>query len=307
VAALLCSGLIWGLAGALATSSSPSPAGKVVLKLGMTNIPDNLNPFVGQLSSCYEIWSLNYDLLVGFSAGDYGHPQGAAATGLADSWTSSADGKVWTFHIRSGVKWQDGVPLTAKDVAFTYNYVMKNQLSNYTMYTNFIKSVTAPNDTTVVFTCTKPKANMLNMWVYIVPQHIWSAVSGKAAGTSYQNNAPIVGSGPFQLTQYKRDQYAIMMANKSYWGGAPKIDEVDFVYYQNRDTLVHDLTAGSLQGAWGPDADHCLVVGGCRPTTVLDQGIDDTLINVTKLPLPATASASPMGQTKRMLMKGVVP
>jgi len=251
VAALLSAGLIWGLAGALATSSSPSPAGKVVLKLGMTNIPDNLNPFVGQLSSCYEIWSLNYDLLVGFSAGDYGHPQGAAATGLADSWTSSADGKVWTFHIRSGVKWQDGVPLTAKDVAFTYNYVMKNQLSNYTMYTNFIKSVTAPNDTTVVFTCTKPKANMLNMWVYIVPQHIWSAVSGKAAGTSYQNNAPIVGSGPFQLTQYKRDQYAIMMANKSYWGGAPKIDEVDFVYYQSADTMVQEMKSGALQGAWG--------------------------------------------------------
>ena len=131
----------------------------------MTNIPDNLNPFVGQLSSCYEIWSLNYDLLVGFSAGDYGHPQGAAATGLADSWTVSDGGKVWTFHIRSGVKWQDGVPLTANDVAFTYNYVIKNQLSNYTMYTNFIKSVTAPNDNTVVFTCSRPKANMLNMWV----------------------------------------------------------------------------------------------------------------------------------------------
>ena len=57
----------------------------------------------------------------------------------------------------------------------------------------------------------------------------------------------------------------------------------------------------------GSDADHCLVVGGCRSTTVLDWGTDDTLINVTRLPLPATASASPMGQTKRMLMKGDLP
>jgi hypothetical protein len=65
--------------------------------------------------------------------------------------------------------------------------------------------------------------------------------------------------------------------------------------------------ASTAQILLGPDADHCLVVGGCRPTTVLDQGTDDTLINVTKLPLPATASASPMGQTKRMLMKGVLP
>jgi hypothetical protein len=50
-----------------------------------------------------------------------------------------------------------------------------------------------------------------------------------------------------------------------------------------------------------------LVVGGKATTQVLDQGTDDTLINVTKLPLPATASASPMGQTKRMLMKGDLP
>jgi len=252
VAAVLAAGLIWGLTVALATSSSPAPAkGKVVLRLGMTNIPDNVNPFVGQMSSCYEIWSLNYDLMVGFSAGDYGHPQGAAATGLADHWTSSDGGRVWTFHIRSGVKWQDGVPLTAHDVAFTYNYVIKNQLGNYTMYMNFIKSVTAPDDNTVVFTCTRPKANMLNMWVYIVPQHIWGKISGKDAQGSFQNNPPIVGSGPFQLTQYKKDQFAVMTANKSYWGGAPKIDEVDFVYYQNADTMVQEMKSGSLQGAWG--------------------------------------------------------
>ena len=163
----------------------------------------------------------------------------------------SDGGKVWTFHIRSGVKWQDGVPLTARDVAFTYNYVIKNQLSNYTLYTNFITSVTAPNDNTVVFTCSRPKANMLNMWVYIVPEHIWSGISGKAAGASYPNNPPIVGSGPFQLTQYKRDSYAVMTANKSYWGGAPKIDEVDFVYYQNADTMVQEMKSGSLQGCWG--------------------------------------------------------
>ncbi len=147
----MAAGLIWGLTVALATSSSPAPAaGKVVLRLGMTNTPDNLNPFVGQLQSCYEIWSLNHDLMVGFSPGDYGHPQRAAATGLPDRWTSSEGGRVWTFHIRSGVKWQDGVPLTAHDVAFSYNYVMKNKLGSYTMYLNFItvypESVEAYND-----------------------------------------------------------------------------------------------------------------------------------------------------------------
>ncbi len=282
VAALLSAGLVWGLAAALATSSSPAPAGKVVLKLGMTNNPDNMNPFVGQMSSCYEIWSLNYDLMVGFSAGDYGHPQGAAATGLADHWAVSDGGKVWTFHIRSGVKWQDGVPLTAKDVAFTYNYVIKNQLSNYTLYTNFITSVTAPNDNTVVFTCSRPKANMLNMWVYIVPELIWSGISGKAAGTSYPNNPPVVGSGPFQLTQYKRDSYAIMTANKDYWGGAPKIDEVDFVYYQNADTMVQEMDSGSLQGCWGllpAEFNQLRSSATYKPLAYIDPELDELAFN----------------------------
>jgi peptide/nickel transport system substrate-binding protein len=283
VAAVLAVGLIWGLAGALATSSSPSPAGKVVLKLGMTNIPDNLNPFVGQLSSCYEIWSLNYDLMVGFDAGTYEHSQGTAATGLADRWTVSDGGKTWTFHIRPGVKWQDGVPLTAKDVAFTYNYIVKNDLSNYTLYTNFVKyPVEAPDNETVVFHCTKPKANMLNMWVYIVPEHLWSSVTGKAAGGSYPVNPPIIGSGPFQLTDYKKSSYAIMTANKNYWAGAPKIDEVDFVYYQNADTMTQDLKANTIQAAWGVlEAQYRSLQNDAtlKPLAYIDPELDNLVFN----------------------------
>ena len=159
--------------------------------------------------------------MVGFSPGDYGHPQGARATGLADRWSMSDGGRVWTFHIRSGVTWQDGVPLTAHDVAFTYNYVIKNQLSNYTMYVNFIKSVVAPNDNTVVFTCTKPKANMLNAAIPIVPQHIWASIPGDQAA-SMDETPPIVGSGPFQLTSYDAHKQAELTANRDYWGGVPR-------------------------------------------------------------------------------------
>ena len=91
---------------------------------------------------------------------------------------------------------------------------------------------------------------MLDMRVYIVPQHIWDTVPGQAV-SDYENGVPVVGNGPFQLTSYKPAEYAVMTANKNYWGGAPKIDELDFVYYQDADTMVADLTSGSLQGAWG--------------------------------------------------------
>jgi ABC-type nitrate/sulfonate/bicarbonate transport system substrate-binding protein len=59
--ALLAVGLVWGLGSAVAGSESPSPAaGKITLRLGWTNDPDNLNPFIGYESSSYEIWAINY-------------------------------------------------------------------------------------------------------------------------------------------------------------------------------------------------------------------------------------------------------
>ena len=78
VVGLLAAGLLWGITGALASSESPSPtAGKTILRLGWTNDPDNLNPFIGYESSSYEVWAINYELLVGFRAGDYANVPGS--------------------------------------------------------------------------------------------------------------------------------------------------------------------------------------------------------------------------------------
>ncbi len=116
VVVVLAAGIIWGVGGALAASPAASPSsapGQVVLHLGWTSEPDNLNVFVGYMSECWEIWALNYDYL--FGSGQHNQP----ALDLASQFPTqqnggiSADGKVWTIHIRSGVKFQDGVPLTA--------------------------------------------------------------------------------------------------------------------------------------------------------------------------------------------------
>ena len=127
VLAVLVAGLVWGLTGALAESESPAPAadGKTTLRLGWTADPDSLNPFIGWDSSSYEVWSLNYDLLVGFRASDLTNQPGI---GLATDWETSDDGKVWTFTIVDGATWQDGEPVTASDVAFTFNYVIDNEM-----------------------------------------------------------------------------------------------------------------------------------------------------------------------------------
>ncbi len=226
---------------ALADDSSASPeAKKVVLQVGWSQQLDSLNPFVGYENVSYEVYHLNYDMLV-----RYDPKTMEPVPGLAESWDVSDDGTVWTFHIRQGVTWQDGEPLTAKDVAFTFNYIIDNSMSAYTVHTTHIEKVTAVDDATVRFDLSQPRATMLQMWVPILPEHVWSKVDPEAAGTTFENVEP-VGSGPFRVVEWKRNDYVRMAANKDYWGGAPKIDEILFRSYTNNETLAADLQTGAI-------------------------------------------------------------
>jgi peptide/nickel transport system substrate-binding protein len=256
VAIVLLAGITWGVAGALAASPAASPSsapGQVVLKLGWTSEPDNLNVFVGYEATAWEIWALNYDYL--FGSGTHNQP----TLDLANVFPSlqnggiSADGKIWTIHIRGGVKFQDGTPLTAADVAFTYNYIIKNNIAQYTTYMAGILKAKALDPTTVQFTCAHPMALgfMETQSVPILPEHIWSKVSPQAATTSYGNKAPLVGSGPFQVVKIVKGSYIEMDKNPTYWGPKPAIDKIFFEVYQDPETMVTDLDAGRLDGAWG--------------------------------------------------------
>ncbi len=255
LAVALAASLAWGLVSAFAASPSPSPGtGRVVLRIGWTSEPDNLNPFIG-LSS-YEIWALNYSYLFGY--GDHNQPtlDLAAQFPTRQNGGISADGKVWTIHLRPNVKWQDGQPLTAADVAFTYTYIIKNDLTNLTNYTTGIKTVTAVDPTTVRIVCSAPKADLEKAAVPILPEHIWSHVSPQAAQTSYVNKPPIIGSGPFQTVAFVKGSYVEMVRNPYWYGKKPAIDQIYFELYQDADTMVSDLKTGSIDAAWGvPEAE----------------------------------------------------
>jgi peptide/nickel transport system substrate-binding protein len=237
---------------ATASGESPSPAGtgapaaeKLTLRLGWNESPLNLNPFVGY-SNSYEVWMLNYDTLVGVGAD--GLP--SKETGLAEDWQLSDDELVWTFEIREDVKWHDGTPLTARDVAFTFNYIIENELS-ISVYLKDVDRAVAVDDTTLEVYCTEPKANMLltQVYIYILPEHIWSKIPPEKANSSFRNDPPIVGSGPFQAVEFEKDGYAKMVRIPGYWGGEPKLDEIIFQYYTNTDTMVQDLKNGTIDGA----------------------------------------------------------
>jgi peptide/nickel transport system substrate-binding protein len=244
--ALVVAGLIAGLASALAASGSPAPSsGGVVLRIGELGDPDNLNPFLGTNAEAFTVWYMNYDSLVGLSAADLTPEK---TTGLASDWTSTPDGKVWTFTIRPNITWQDGQPLTASDVAFTINYIVKNNQANWIAYVTNIKQATAVDVHTLRIDCARPTPALLSSLgeVPILPEHVWSKMPVKVATKSFPNEPPIIGSGPFQCVQWKKSDYLVMQANKNYWRGAPHVDQVVFQTYTNADTMGQDMKAGAI-------------------------------------------------------------
>jgi peptide/nickel transport system substrate-binding protein len=242
----------WGVGVLLAVSAlvtaplvTPAPAGAqqgTTLRVAFTSDIDTLNPFQATLLVSTQIGRLMYEFLTVNGAKD-----SAPEPGLAEKWDTSSDNLTWTFHLRKGMRWSDGQPITAKDVAFTYNLIMTNpdaQAANGVAVTNYA-SVTAPDDSTVVIKTKQPQASMLQSEVPIVPEHIWKDVKD-LKGFTNETALPAVGSGPFVLTGYQEGQSVTLKANDKFWRGRSKVDTLQFVKYENTDAAVQGLRKGDV-------------------------------------------------------------
>jgi peptide/nickel transport system substrate-binding protein len=176
-------------------------------------------------------------------------PDGTPLPYLATSWTMSSNKRTWTFALRKNLRWSDGLPITANDVAWTYDQVLTNPaagtangelLADYT-------SVVAKNSTTVVITTKSPQANLLYTSIPVVPEHIWRHQSISTSNTQ----APIVGYGPWILTGYAPGQYVTLAANRDFYLGAPKFAALIDQYYTNEDAAVAALRSGQLDAIAG--------------------------------------------------------
>ena len=154
----------------------------------------------------------------------------------------SADGLTWTIKIKPGLKWSDGEPLTANDVAYTYNLILDDNFSAFTNYLPFTDSITAQDDTTLIWKTTKPSiAPLIPPWIYILPEHTWSEFKDKDAVKAYSGFPDQVTSGPFRVTQWNKDEDWTLTKNANWWGTEPTIDRVIFKKYSNEETMVQDL------------------------------------------------------------------
>ncbi len=253
VGAALATGALIGALGFAAGVPSASAANETTLRVGLSTEISTLNPFLayfdGELNTFGDIYPALTSLDINGKPGPY----------LADSWTTSADKLTWTFKIHGGLKWSDGQPLTAKDVAWTFTKIMTDEAAataNGSLVSKF-ESVTAPDDTTVVIKTKSPQANMLYVSVPIsgipiVPQHVWEKVSSIK---DFKNTTlPIVGYGPWQLSDYKADQYVQFKSNPDFFLGAPKFDRLIMTDYKNGDAAIAALKKGDIDNVGGLSA-----------------------------------------------------
>jgi peptide/nickel transport system substrate-binding protein len=214
-----------------------------VLRVALTTGIDHLNPFTAGLAASTQVGRFVYEFLTIPSA-----ETAQASPGLAESWTPSADKLTWTYKIRSGAKWSDGQPVTAKDAAFTFDRMLRDEnarTANGNYVTNF-DTVTAPDDTTLVIKTKTVQSDMNLLDVPIVPEHIWAQI--KDLNAPETDTIPVVGvnDGPYQLTEYKQNEYVKFKANKNYWRGAPQVDELQLLVFKDSEAAVNALRQGEV-------------------------------------------------------------
>ena len=165
---------------------------------------------------------------------------------LAEEWTISDDGLVYTFKLRDGVKWHDGTPFTSADVKFSMDEAYMKLHPRTDNFNSFIESVETPDDKTVVFKLKKPYGAFMNALaydVYIIPKHLYE-------NTDIRNNPyniKPVGTGPFIFEEWSRGSHITLKKNPDYFQkGLPYLDKLVFRIIPNAASRVLALGTGEI-------------------------------------------------------------
>ena len=161
---------------------------------------------------------------------------------LAESWTASEDTKTWEFTIRSNAKFHDGEPVTAEDVAWSYQRLASEGRSPVRTYINKVKSVEISGQNKVKFTLTEPFAPFDRQvsLISIIPKRAFEKI-----GPAKFAVEP-VGSGPFKVVRWVKDDYVELAAFDDYWAGAPRIKTLIFKPVPSANTRAAALMSGDL-------------------------------------------------------------
>jgi ABC-type transport system substrate-binding protein len=201
---------------------------------------------------------------------------------LAEKWDVSDDGKTYTFHLRSGVQFHDGTPLTAEAVAFSFdrsinkdNPLYQDAQGDYGGFpfindyiSGAVTKVEAVGALDVKFTLNRKFSPLLSN-LAIPPGFIMSMDALKKVGKGI-NEAP-VGTGPFKFVEWKKDDHITVEAFDGYWGNKPKVQRIVFRPIPEASVRALSIQRGEGDVAWPFDPKDAESLKGKADTDVLEQ------------------------------------
>ncbi len=169
---------------------------------------------------------------------------------LATEWSTSEDGRTWTFKLREKVKFHDGTPFNADAVVFSFERIILDEHPQlydiarpYRPAFTMIERVTATAPLEVQFTLKEPSAVFLGN-LAMFPASIVCPTALKELGQKFGDNP--VGTGPFKFEKWSRYERLVLAANDDHWRGRPEVDRVIFVPVSERATRVEKIRRGEI-------------------------------------------------------------
>jgi peptide/nickel transport system substrate-binding protein len=227
-------------------AASTATAGSQTLSVATTTDVVNYNPLVGNSRSDYWITNLMYPHLLSIANDGSKEPQVATKWGYVNDTTGF-------YEIRDDLKWSDGEPLTAEDVAWTMNAVKKDKPSGtfYGQLTN-LDTATAVSKTRVEFTLTKPDSSIveeIGFWGNIVPKHVFEKAESVATFPNDGSDGGWVSAGPYKLTKVQIGQSYTLERVEDYplvEGGTPLSASVVYRVFPDINTEILALQSGEV-------------------------------------------------------------
>lgn len=232
----------------LLSSCAHKPAQDTLVMI-IESSPTNLDPRVGLDAQSERIDGLLFDNLLSRDE------RLSVQPGLAERW-EIPDPKTYVFHLRKGLRFSDGSPLTSRDVKWSFDSLLQGKVrSTKAAAYRFVDQIDAPDDYTVVFHLKQPWAALL-----------WNVAGGGGMGVvPYGSGAEAsqhpVGSGPFRFVSAEQDKEVILERNDNYWGDKAKLARVRFAVVPDTTTRALEMRKGSADleiNALTPDMETAL-------------------------------------------------
>lgn len=305
-------------------TASTTPAADVAQEMTfvLSDEPDGIDPTVTNNSFAMYVLCNCFEGLVTYD------PSGSIVPGCAESWDISEDGTVYTFHLRDGLKWSDGTPLTANDFVYSIQRVLtpSTTAQYYSMMADYIKGAKefyegtataeelgakALDDQTLEITLIQPTSffiDVVSMWCYFPVQEATVSANGDrwtASADTYISN------GPFKMEQINLGEGYVLVKNENYWDADNvTLEKLTFRFILDSATALTAYESGDVDGIRSiPSADYArLVASNAGVNVVPNYGTVYYSINCSKAPYddPLVRKALNLAIDRKTIIENVV-